>query len=388
MKIKQVCEATGLTDRAIRYYIEEELVSPVYTENYMGRRAYDFTEEDVAALNHVATLRKFGFTVEEIRRILNDPQESIAVLEEVRARKEETLRQEGENLDALSRLEAEKAYTVAELAEKLEEPVREVEAPKEDGSLAWVDLFWRGFAALVMLIIAMVPVCAVVEGVVSGLRMYRHASVGISNVLSILVALVPTICMVILWWRKRRGRGHWWTRWLVIGLCLLYLPVSLFFGIGGAVGYSVTTDISDYRRFDADCLANRDSFLQDMLPTWPGNYEDAVYLYRDLPAWDYTYDIYAEWSLPQDKFDAEVTRMVQLFAERKPEHIVMDKGDYTLLMSLGHYGDIVPFEPVTDSYDIYIFAYDTEHCRVRYINCISLENGYDQPYYLEMDWGD
>ena len=57
MKIKQVCELTGLTDRAIRYYIEEGLVSPAYTENYMGRRAYDFTDEDVAALNHVATLR-------------------------------------------------------------------------------------------------------------------------------------------------------------------------------------------------------------------------------------------------------------------------------------------------------------------------------------------
>ena len=36
MKIKQVCEATGLTDRAIRYYIEEGLVAPAYTENYMA----------------------------------------------------------------------------------------------------------------------------------------------------------------------------------------------------------------------------------------------------------------------------------------------------------------------------------------------------------------
>lgn len=386
MKIKQVCEQTGLTDRAIRYYIDEGLIAPHYTENYLGRRAYDFTEEDVAALNHVATLRKFGFTVEEIRRILTDPQESVGIVAEVRARKEETVRQEGENLGALARLEAEKAYTVAELAERLAEPVREVEVPKEDGSLAWVDLFWRGFAALVMLIIAAVPVCAVVEGGVSGLRMHRHARVGVINVLWILIALVPTICMVILWWRKRRGKGRRWTRLIAIGLCLLYLPVSLFFGIGGAVGYSVTTDINDYRQFNADCLANRDSFLQDMLPIWPGNREDAVYLYRDLPAWDYTYDIYAEWSLPQDKYDAEVTRMVQLFAERKPEHIVMDKGDYTLLMSLGHYGDIVPFEPVTDSYDIYIFAYDEERCRVRYICCTSLEDGYDQPYYLSLDW--
>ena len=119
MKIKQVCERTGLTDRAIRYYIEEGLVFPAYTENYMGRRAYDFTDGDVTALTHVATLRKFGFTVEEIRRILTDPQESIAIVGDVRARKEETLRQEGANLDALSRLEEERAYTVAELAEKL-----------------------------------------------------------------------------------------------------------------------------------------------------------------------------------------------------------------------------------------------------------------------------
>lgn len=164
--------------------------------------------------------------------------------------------------------------------------------------------------------------------------------------------------------------------------------MSLFFGIGGAIGYSVTTDINNYRRFDADCLASRDRFLQDMLPTWPGNRADAVYLYRDLPAFDYTYDIYAEWTLPQDEFSAEVARMAKLFSESKPEHIVMEKGNYTLLMSMGHDGGYhaVPFEPVTDSYDIYIFAYNEKQCRVRYVNCVSLENGADQPYYLELGW--
>lgn len=34
MKIKAVCEATGLTDRTVRYYIEEGLIAPFYTENY------------------------------------------------------------------------------------------------------------------------------------------------------------------------------------------------------------------------------------------------------------------------------------------------------------------------------------------------------------------
>lgn len=208
MKIKQVCELTGLTDRAIRYYIEEGMVSPHYTENYLGRKAFDFSEEDVEALNHVATLRKFGFTVEEIRRILTDPQESVTVVAEVRARKEETVRQEGANLDVLSRLDGTKAYTVAELAERLAEPVVEIEVPREDGSPAWADWLWRGFATLVMFVIAAVPVCAVVEGIVSGLRMSRHASMGMFNVMSIRIALLPTICMVILWLCKRQGKAR------------------------------------------------------------------------------------------------------------------------------------------------------------------------------------
>lgn len=38
MKIKEVCEKTGLTDRAIRYYIENGLVFPDKNENYAGHR--------------------------------------------------------------------------------------------------------------------------------------------------------------------------------------------------------------------------------------------------------------------------------------------------------------------------------------------------------------
>ena len=42
MKIKTVCELTGLSDRTIRYYIEEKLISPSHTENYLGRKKYSF----------------------------------------------------------------------------------------------------------------------------------------------------------------------------------------------------------------------------------------------------------------------------------------------------------------------------------------------------------
>ena len=73
MKIKAVCEATGLSDRAIRYYIDERLVAPACTENYLGRRSFDFTEADVKALNSVSMLRKYGFSVSEIRTMIQHP---------------------------------------------------------------------------------------------------------------------------------------------------------------------------------------------------------------------------------------------------------------------------------------------------------------------------
>ena len=62
MKIKAVCEETGLTDRAVRYYIDEGLIKPEFTENYVGRRSYDFTFEDISLISDISTRRNFGFT--------------------------------------------------------------------------------------------------------------------------------------------------------------------------------------------------------------------------------------------------------------------------------------------------------------------------------------
>ena len=42
MKIKEVIEKTGLTDRAVRLYIDEGLTSPSIEESYNGRKSIDF----------------------------------------------------------------------------------------------------------------------------------------------------------------------------------------------------------------------------------------------------------------------------------------------------------------------------------------------------------
>ena len=167
----------------------------------------------------------------------------------------------------------------------------------------------------------------------------------------------------------------------------------------GIVSHSETTDLRNYRRFDPDVLANRSSFFLELFPTRPPYYvvdgymDDAHYLYRNLPALDYTYDIYAEWSLEPEDFREEVARVTKLYEEQEraiaeettvPYITTVEKGDYTCLIYFPYSSP--PFEEVNWSYTYYIFAYDEETLRVRYILCDSLENGEDQPYYLSLPW--
>lgn len=69
MKIKEVIKETGLTDRAIRLYIENELVKPEYDENYNGRKSIDFSENDIQQLKNIALLRKADFSIPEIKSL-------------------------------------------------------------------------------------------------------------------------------------------------------------------------------------------------------------------------------------------------------------------------------------------------------------------------------
>ena len=53
MKIKEVCEKTSLTERAVRLYIENGLIAPSVSESYSGRRNVDFSPEDVEKLKPI-----------------------------------------------------------------------------------------------------------------------------------------------------------------------------------------------------------------------------------------------------------------------------------------------------------------------------------------------
>ena len=75
MKMKEVCAQTGLTERAVRFYVQEKLVVPL-AQRRGGRTWLDFSPNHVDRLKAISTLRKAGFTLEEIRAMIEDFQKN------------------------------------------------------------------------------------------------------------------------------------------------------------------------------------------------------------------------------------------------------------------------------------------------------------------------
>lgn len=118
MKIKTVCERTGLSDRAIRLYIENGLLAPDKTENYTGRRSFDFSEDDVTRLDQIAVLRASGFSIAQIREVQENPEKIPAIVAEVTEKQETELRKSEKVLSSLSAL-SEEIGSFEELADRL-----------------------------------------------------------------------------------------------------------------------------------------------------------------------------------------------------------------------------------------------------------------------------
>lgn len=70
MKLKEICDKTGISKRNIHYYIKENLLCP---RQDRGNGYYEFSEEDRRRLEMVRLLRNAGFSISQIRSILNKP---------------------------------------------------------------------------------------------------------------------------------------------------------------------------------------------------------------------------------------------------------------------------------------------------------------------------
>ena len=131
MKIKEVCEKTGLTDKAIRHYIANGLVFPEYNENYTGRKSFDFSDEDIIRLNQIAILRKYRFTIKSIKELIDD---EIDLPEFVNSHLEELTLENDENARIIENLEqlCEENISLTEFCKRLDTLDEGREIPTED----------------------------------------------------------------------------------------------------------------------------------------------------------------------------------------------------------------------------------------------------------------
>ncbi|MGB4326435.1 MAG: MerR family transcriptional regulator [Bacillota bacterium] len=105
MLISEVSKVTGLTKKAIEYYVEQGLVFPSILEN--GYR--DFDEVQVERLNQISVLRKVGLGTEEIKRVLAD--ESGDTLQTLAVKKELDIRGEQAKKSILDKLASGSSYS-------------------------------------------------------------------------------------------------------------------------------------------------------------------------------------------------------------------------------------------------------------------------------------
>ncbi|WP_375261267.1 MerR family DNA-binding transcriptional regulator [Palleronia sp.] len=109
MTIREMCDTFDVTPRTLRFYESKELLSPVRE----GQKRL-FTHRDRARLKLILRGKRYGFSLEEIRQLLDlygpGPQRRIQLekTQEIARRRLEELRAEREALsDAIADLERE-----------------------------------------------------------------------------------------------------------------------------------------------------------------------------------------------------------------------------------------------------------------------------------------
>ena len=120
MKLKEVCESTGLSRKTIRLYEEKGLLVP-QMEHRNGRDYREYSTEDVKRLQEIATLRRAWFTMDEIARMQQNPD----AIEEIFPQYLQWLESQKETLEGLlsaaRSIEPDKISSITELSEKMQE---------------------------------------------------------------------------------------------------------------------------------------------------------------------------------------------------------------------------------------------------------------------------
>lgn len=403
MKIKQICEQTGLTDRAIRFYIEEGLITPRYTENYLGRKSFDFSQADVDQLRAIAMLRKFGFTVEELKQLHDDLTQSGRIIEQIRTRKGEAITDAQKTLALLEKIGHYSSYSIREMASALKEVAEEKEPPRtlseEESRRKLKNIYlW----IIIPLVIGRL-LFGLGETLVFYIQKQQYSTFDWHTVAYLLfVPLVIGVMIGLEWVISRLFHLSGNKRKIAECVICFGIVIASPFVIPRLdlemFGPAVTTDIRHYRQIDASTEAMTDSFYQQLFPMAFNaqtnvsiRQEGASYRYwADFHSGRTYYDIYASWFMDAEDLPAEVERVTALFEDSPRNQLyrytVSAQGEFTILALHEDDSDLAQlYTSGSYGYSYYLFAFNEATCEVRYAAGHCIKPG-QVPYYFSLDW--
>ncbi len=229
MKIKEVCQKTSLTDRTIRYYIEEGLINPSYTENYLGRKSFEFSEEDISQLDDIAILRNFGFSVEEIRGLIQSPENSCAVIQRVKQRTAENLEENQKRFSALAALPKDRMYTVSDLAKELSLSENPPATSESVALNVWKILYTYAKQSAIFVVVWL-PIVLSIITLLTRIGAYQYPMLHPMMIVCTLASFAPSVMMLILPKRKKKHTAL--QKNLLLFLCTFCIPISVFCSFG------------------------------------------------------------------------------------------------------------------------------------------------------------
>lgn len=402
MKMKEVIAQTGLTDRAVRLYIENDLVTPCFSQTDSGRKSLDFSAMDVEALKKIATLRKAGFSIAEIKELKNNENCKETVIKFI---EKTSLRVEIDMLiiSSLQTLVAQDEITLDSVYQSLDAPTAQKSVPAEDLKLPKEEIFKRRFFLATGIIgfaiwIAFI-VCRSKTTEYYRFTAIQNKEIFIFRTVINILFLLSSILLIALnlrtksFKKTKTGRMFKTTAISAILLCVFLCScfadfLNLAFSVFSPDFYSLTTDFSDYLELDEDAKG----FSEDIYSIFPARIPPTAFLKKNVLeedpvkyyyrySWDTSRQFYieAQWPLlPSEEYEEYKQRV---FKNNKTVTAEKDKGDWKCL----YFKDSV--EEAKKKFYYLIFAYNDKTQNLRYI--IAYYDGGDiaiKPHYLEMEW--
>ena len=406
MKMKEVLARTGLTDRAVRLYISEDLICPQNRQSYTGRKNLDFSEEDIRQLQQIAVLRKAEFSIEQIRLLKQDSRTAAQVLQEYVLEKRRRVDESRRILSALATIPPEQEISVELICSHIEGGLQEQPVPEEDlkPSMARRIGIWivRSISICVFLL-SIIPLCYIL------IRLPHYfpfpqltpdflCHFGLIWLLILMLCsgsiFILYVCRVLRpkALRRRRIAG---CILAIIGMINLLNPYGLLSLMFISPVYSETDDPHNYLEF-GHYVKYYSEGVYELFPAKiprsaaidypPTEFNETTeYYYYHEYLMDPVYDVYAQWQLSEEELEAELERIRFTFPKESEE---VRWGEWVCInLKYRNTDSIYDANELKagDNYDYLIFAYNKKTNMVRYIATFARDYS-EAPYFFCIDW--